>query len=55
MWDVVRDLWILFTRWGWIGEPGANQRTPYPTKEECIKEFEKIFLDKSGNEWSNKD
>ena len=52
--EEVRDLWILFTRWGRIGEDGANQKTPY-SKEECIATFEKIFLEKTGNEWKGRD
>lgn len=51
--DKSRDLWILFTRWGRIGETGAFQKTPY-SKEECIAQFEDIFLKKTKNEWKNR-
>ena len=51
--DKGRDLWMLFTRWGRIGEEGAFQKTPY-SKEECIKEFETIFLSKTKNEWKDR-
>ena len=51
--DKGRDLWMLFTRWGRIGEEGAFQKTPY-SKEECIKEFESIFLSKTKNEWKDR-
>jgi len=50
-----RGVYILFTRWGRIGETGAFQQTPFGTKEECIAEFNKIFKDKSGNLWEDKD
>ena len=49
-----RNVYILFTRWGRIGEDGAFQQTPFGSKEECIAEFCKIFKDKSGNLWEEK-
>jgi hypothetical protein len=30
LYDSNRDLYVIFTRWGRIGENGANQRTPFP-------------------------
>ena len=48
--DKARDLWILFTRWGRIGEEGMFQKTPYG-KEECLREFEKVFEQKTKNQW----
>ena len=38
IYDEGRDIWILFTRWGRIGEEGAFQKTPYP-REECFEQF----------------
>ena len=52
--DKNRDNYILFTKWGRIGDRGMHQETPYPSKEECIAEFIKVFKDKAGNEWKNK-
>ena len=49
-----RDVYILFNRWGRIGTEGQYQQTPFSTKEEVIKEFQKIFQQKSGNEWAQK-
>jgi predicted DNA-binding WGR domain protein len=46
-----RDIYLLFTRWGRIGERGQFQQTPFPNKESCIAEFKKVFKSKSGNEW----
>jgi poly [ADP-ribose] polymerase/centrosomal protein CEP128 len=48
-----KDLYILFTRWGRIGDEGQFQRTPFPEKEEAVKEFTKIFRSKTGNLWKN--
>ena len=53
--DSNRDVYILFTRWGRIGEPGAYQNTPFSHKDECINEFKKIFEQKSKNKWDDKD
>ena len=50
-----RDVYILFTRWGRIATPGQFQQTPFGTKEECVKEFCKIFSDKSGNQWEDRE
>ncbi|KAJ3055438.1 hypothetical protein HK097_010471 [Rhizophlyctis rosea] len=51
----IQDLYILWTRWGAVGEDGMFQKTPYSTKEECIQEFEKIFKSKTGNAWKERD
>lgn len=32
--DNVRDLYVVFTRWGRIGESGMNQRTPFNNVDE---------------------
>ncbi|XP_052057851.1 poly [ADP-ribose] polymerase tankyrase-like isoform X2 [Mytilus californianus] len=48
-----QDLYILFTRWGRIGENGQFQHTPFQKKSEAITEFGKIFRSKTGNYWSN--
>lgn len=52
--QTVRDVYILFTRWGRIGDVGQYQQTPFPSREETVKQFKKIFKEKSGNEWQNK-
>jgi len=46
-----KDLYILFTRWGRIGDDGQFQQTPFPRCDEAIKEFRKIFKSKTGNDW----
>ena len=51
----VRDYYCLLTRYGRIGEEGVTQITPFPTKEDALQEFHKIFKSKTGNEWEDKD
>jgi ankyrin repeat protein/predicted DNA-binding WGR domain protein len=51
--DTNRDVYVVFTRWGRIGETGAFQRTPFANLDEAEKEFKSIFKNKSGNEWGN--
>ena len=53
--DRSRDLAILFTRWGRIGEEGAFQKTPFNTYKEAIDEFKKVFEQKTNNKWGPKD
>lgn len=55
VYDPIRDLYQLFTRYGRIGEDGMMQSTPFPNANECKEEFQKIFKSKSGNDWANKD
>lgn len=50
-----RDLPILFTRWGRIGEEGAFQKTPFSTIAEAALEFKKVFEQKTGCRWCPKD
>ena len=46
-------MYILFTNWGRIGDEGQYQRTPFPTKDEAVKEYKKIFRAKTGNQWKD--
>lgn len=46
-----RNVFILFTRWGRVGTPGQFQMTPFENLDECVKEFNKIFSQKAGNDW----
>lgn len=43
LYDTNRDLYVVFTRWGRIGENGMNQRTPFNKVDEAKEEFKKIF------------
>jgi len=53
LYDSVRDLYVVFTRWGRIGEAGMNQRTPFTKVEEAQKEFCSIFKQKTGNDFND--
>ena len=53
--DRSRDLPILLTRWGRIGEEGAFQKTPFSSHEEAIVEFKKVFEQKTSNKWCSQD
>ncbi|XP_067682285.1 poly [ADP-ribose] polymerase tankyrase-like [Haliotis asinina] len=48
-----KDMYLLFTRWGRIGDEGQFQHTPFPKKEDGVKEFCKVFRSKTGNDWAN--
>ena len=48
-----KDLVLLFTRWGRIGDVGQYQKTPFASIEEATKEFKKIFKAKTGNNWES--
>ncbi|KAL9986739.1 hypothetical protein ACROYT_G000926 [Oculina patagonica] len=50
-----KDLWVLFNRWGRVGDSGQHQRTPHNDPDTATAEFKKIFKSKTGNEWDNKD
>ncbi|XP_006818908.1 poly [ADP-ribose] polymerase tankyrase-like [Saccoglossus kowalevskii] len=47
-----KEIYVLFTRWGRIGDEGNFQRTPFQKTEDGIREFCKIFKSKTGNLWS---
>ena len=49
LYDSNKDLYVIFTRWGRIGENGANQRTPFPKLDQAKAEYVKIFKEKTGN------
>ncbi|GIY18397.1 poly polymerase tankyrase [Caerostris darwini] len=48
-----KDLFILFTCWGRVGDTGQYQKTPFSTLPEAVKEFSRIFRAKSGNSWDD--
>jgi predicted DNA-binding WGR domain protein len=48
LYDTNRDLYVVFTRWGRIGETGMNQRTPFTKLEDAKEEYCKIFKQKTG-------
>ena len=46
-----KKMYNLITRWGRFGDVGQYQNTPFTDINEAIKEYNKIFLSKTGNEW----
>ena len=46
-----KKMFNLITRWGRFGEIGQHQNTPFTDQTEAIKEYYKLFLSKTGNEW----
>ncbi|KAJ3087259.1 hypothetical protein HK102_011472 [Quaeritorhiza haematococci] len=50
----IQDLYILWTRWGQVGEIGQYQRTPFPSKEDCVAEFLKVYKEKTGIHWEDR-
>ena len=53
IWHRAKDMYILFTRWGRIGDTGQYQHTPYHKLSDAVVEFNKIFRAKTGNYWSS--
>ena len=39
VYDSNRDLYIVLTRYGRIGEEGMHQQTPFNSVEEAMKDF----------------
>ncbi|KAG9407567.1 Poly [ADP-ribose] polymerase 3 [Aphanomyces cochlioides] len=50
----VFDLWTIFTRWGRSSENGEFKIVSTPSLISAIKEFEKIFKEKTDNEWKDR-
>ncbi|MBS0285361.1 MAG: WGR domain-containing protein, partial [Proteobacteria bacterium] len=50
----VQGLYVLWTRWGSVGEDGQYQRTPFGTRDECVAEFLKVFKSKTGFAWAER-
>ena len=50
-----KDMYVLFTRWGRIGDRGQWQHTPFPTAQDAVKEFCKVFRQKTANDWNHLD
>src|SRR3990167_925735 len=52
--EKVRDIYILFTKWGRVGTDGQYQQTPFSKLDDAKKEWCSIFKSKSGNDWENR-
>jgi hypothetical protein len=46
----------VFRKWGRLGEDGigGTKSTDYPSVEPAVREFQKVFLDKTGNDWTTR-
>lgn len=55
IWQKGKNMYVLFTRWGRIGDRGQWQHTPFPSADGAVKEFCKIFRQKTGNDWNTLD
>ena len=52
--DLGKNMYIVTTQFGRIGEEGANQRSPFNSLDEAKNEFDKIFKSKTGNSWDER-
>ena len=52
--EKVRDVYILFTKWGRVGTDGQYQQTPFGTIAEARKEYCSVFKSKTGNQWEDR-
>jgi predicted DNA-binding WGR domain protein len=50
--DKIRDLYLLLTRYGRIGEIGMHQQTPFTKIEDALAEYHLVFKQKTSNEWA---
>eukprot|EP00347_Sterkiella_histriomuscorum_P000305 403376393 len=49
--DPIKNMYILWTRWGRIACEGQYQRTPFSIFEDANKEFKKVYKQKTGTNW----
>lgn len=47
--------WILLRSWGRVGNADSSKLENFYSKDSVIQAFEKLFLDKTGNNWSHRD
>ncbi|KAI8068747.1 ankyrin repeat-containing domain protein [Gongronella butleri] len=55
IYDKLLEVYVLWTRWGELGQEGMHQKTPYLSEDEAVREFQAIFRAKSGNAWRDVD
>ena len=53
--DLGKNMYIVTTQFGRIGDEGANQRSPFNSLDEAKNEFGKIFKSKTGNLWEERE
>ena len=54
--DTKISKYTVYRKWGRLGEDGigGDKKTDYPVLAPAIREFEKTFADKTGNDWSTR-
>jgi len=55
LYNHVKNIYMLWNKWGRVGEVGSYQQTPYESAEAAMEEFEKIFAAKAKNAWKDRD
>jgi hypothetical protein len=43
LYNKVQGIFIVWTRWGRLGDTGQYQKTPFKVLEEAKKEYNKVF------------
>eukprot|EP01083_Nonionella_stella_P167797 564885_1 len=49
------NCFVAYSRWGRVGEPGADKAQEFSDEASAIKVFEKKFRDKTKNKWCDRD
>jgi len=48
------NVYVLYLRWGRIGNKGTSKYSNYTYKEDCLAAYEKQFKNKTNNFWANR-
>jgi predicted DNA-binding WGR domain protein len=47
--------WYLFRAWGRVGTTiGGNKLETFGNKHDALREFEALYVDKTGNDWESR-
>lgn len=51
-----KSKWSVFRKWGRLGDDqiSGTKLTDYPLASAAVREFKKVFLDKTGNSWESR-
>ena len=52
--DMGKDLYIVTSQFGRIGEEGCNQRSPFNNIDDAKEDFKKLFKSKTGTLWEDR-
>jgi poly [ADP-ribose] polymerase len=54
--DEKADVWHVWRKWGRVGtRVGSSKIDKFSNVHKAIKLFEKVYLDKTGNKWADRD